>query len=150
RRAGEALGSEARSEHACLGRSTEMQSLYHRSIGVGEFEQSTRERACDPKCVGHSLRVKAKQSGDRDRCSEGTRGAWSVNPSRFVGVFCSAADPDHHLGTGHECGDEVATVEVMLLRDRERRWKQRRAGMHATAWLGEIVELEGVCESTIG
>src|SRR5262245_61878367 len=38
----------------------------------------------------------------------------------------------------------------MLLRDRQRRWNQRRTGMGAAAGLGEIVKLEGVSESTIG
>src|SRR5215813_3637382 len=38
----------------------------------------------------------------------------------------------------------------MLLRDRERRWNQRRTRMDSAAGLGEIVKLEGVSESTIG
>src|SRR5262249_4405789 len=61
-----------------------------------------------------------------------------------------AADPDHHLRTSDESGDEVAPTHAMLLRDRERRWNQRRPGMDSTAGLGEIVELEGVSESTVG
>src|SRR5262249_23639135 len=127
-----------------------MQALHHRPIGAGEFEQPARERARDRKCVGHSLRIEPAQSSDRDRRSEWTRGARSVETAGLISMLRSAAYPDHYLGTSNEGGEEGAAAHALLLRDCERRRNQRRTRMDSTAGLGEIVELEGVSESTIG
>ena len=73
-----------------------------------------------------------------------------MEAARLVGVLGGAPDADHHLGAGHEGGEEIAAREAALLRDREAGREQDRARMHAGAGLGEVVELEGVRQRPIG
>jgi len=73
-----------------------------------------------------------------------------MKPAALVAVPSCASDADHHLATCNDGRDQLAASDAARLGDRERGREQGCPGMHAAAWPGQIVHLEGVRERPVG
>ena len=59
-------------------------------------------------------------------------------------------DTVKHFKTGDESRDQIFAAEFAALRNREARHGERRARMHADAWLAQRIQLKGVRRRAVG